>query len=265
MSRKLFALALAVLALPLAVPVRAQNVDEIVARHFEAQGGIDKLKKVQSWRMTGKMTLGQGMEAPFVMERKRPGKSRLEFSFSGMTGIRAFDGKTGWQLMPFMGSKDPEPFTAEDNQEAIEDADFDGPLMDWKTKGHTVELVGTEPVEGADAYKLKLTRKGGKVEYYYFDTETYLTVKQEAKRKMRGTEVEGESFLSDYKDVDGIMVPFTMSQGMKGGDHRQTMSFDKVEANVAIDDASFAMPPNSDSYISMMAYSTGLRSSPQNG
>lgn len=242
MFRKLFVLVLAVMALPAVTPARAASVDEIVAKHFEAQGGTDKIKAIKSWRFTGKMTLGQGMEAPFTMERVRPAKTRLEFTFSGMTGIRAFDGKSGWQVMPFMGSKDPEPFTAEENADAIEDSDFDGPLMDWKAKGNTVELVGTEPVEGADAYKLKVTRKSGKVEYFYLDTETYLTVKQEATRKMRGTDVEGESYLSDYKEVNGILVPYTMSQGMKGSDHRQTMTFEKVEANVDVPEADFAMP-----------------------
>ncbi len=241
MFRKLLAVAVAALVLP-AVASSAPSVDEIIAKHFEAQGGVEKLKAVNTWRFTGTMTLGQGMEAPFVMERKRPDKSRMEFTFSGMTGIRAFDGKKGWQVMPFMGSKDPEPFTDEDNAEAAEDADFDGPLMDYKAKGNTVELVGTEPIEGADAYELKITRKNGKVEYTWLDTETYLTVKQEAKRKVRGTEIEGESYLSDYKEVDGLLVPFTMSQGMKGSDRRQTMTFDKVEVNVPIEDASFVMP-----------------------
>ena len=217
-------------------------MDELIAKHFEAQGGVEKLKKVESWRLTGKMSVGPGMEAPFVMERKRPGKNRLEFTFSGMTGIRAFDGTNGWQVMPFMGKTEPEPFDEADRAEAVDEADFDGPLMDWKAKGHTVELAGTEAVEGADAFKLKLTRKNGKVEYYYLDAETYLTVKQESKRTVRGTEVEAESYLSDYKEVDGMMVPYSMTQAMKGHDRRQAMTFEKIEANVALDDARFTMP-----------------------
>lgn len=236
-----FVLALAALVLP-AATAGAETVDEILAKHFEAQGGVEKLKQVESFRFTGKMTVGPGMEAPFVMERKRPGKNRVEFTFSGMTGIRAFDGKQGWQLMPFMGQKEPEPFDAADQADALDEADFDGPLMDWKAKGHAVELAGTEAVEGADAFKLKLTRKSGKVEYFYLDTETFLTVKQEAKRTVRGTEVETESYLSDYKEVEGLMVPYAMSQGMKGHERRQAMTFEKIEVNVALDDSRFTMP-----------------------
>lgn len=238
-AKSLLALALVAALAPAA---RAQTVDEIVAKHFEAQGGVEKLKKVQTWRMTGKMTVGQGMEAPIVLEKKRPGLSRTEFTFGGMTGVQAFDGKTGWQVMPFMGKKDPEPLSAEEAKQAEEQADFDGPLMDWKAKGHALELVGKESVEGADAYKLKLTRKSGTVTFYYLDAETYLVVKLEGKRTMRGTEVEGESYLSDYKEVSGILVPFSMTSGIKGGEHRQTMTFDKIEVNVPIDDARFAMP-----------------------
>lgn len=243
MFRKpLLALALAAMLVPTAAVVRAQTVDEIIAKHFEAQGGVEKLKKVQSWRLTGKMGVGPGMEAPFTMEKKRPSFSRLEFTFSGMTGIQVFDGKGGWSVMPFMGKKDPEPMSDEDVKQAEDQADFDGPLMDWKAKGHTLELVGKESVEGADAYKLKLTKKNGQVEYYYLDTETYLTVKQEAKRNMRGTEVEGEAYMSDYKEVAGLMVPFSVTNGMKGSDRKQVMTFDKIEVDVPIDDARFVMP-----------------------
>lgn len=243
MHRKLLpALALAALLAPAVTVVHAQTVDEIVARHFEAQGGVEKLKKVQSWRLTGKMSVGPGMEAPFTMEKKRPSFSRLEFTFSGMTGIQAFDGKGGWKVMPFMGKKDPEPMTDEEVKMAEDQADFDGPLMDWKAKGSTLELVGKESVEGADAYKLKLTKKDGKVEYYYLDTETCLIVKEEAKRKMQGAEVEGESYLSDYKDVGGIMVPFSITNGVKGSDRKQAMTFDKIEVDVPLDDTRFAMP-----------------------
>ena len=240
--RLLLAFALAALALPAATTARAVTVDEVIAKHFEAQGGIDKLRKMQTCRMTGKMGMGNGAEVAITMERKRPGKSRTEFSVNGMTGVRVADGKNSWQFMPFMGQPAPERLTGEDLEEAIEQADFDGPLMDWKEKGNTVELVGTEAVEGAPAHKLKLTRKGGKVEYYYLDAETYLVVKREAKRVVRGTEIDGEAWMSDYKEVSGLMMPFTMSQGMKGADRRQSMTFDKIEVDVPLDDARFVMP-----------------------
>ena len=240
--RLLLAFAIAALALPAANAAHAVTLDEIVAKHFEAQGGLEKLKKMQTCRMTGKMVMGGGAEVAITMERKRPGKSRTEFAVNGMTGVRVADGANSWQFMPFMGQPAPERLTGEELAEAIEQADFDGPLMDWKAKGHTLELVGTEPVEGAPAHKLKLTRKGGSVEYYYLDAETYLIVKREAKRIVRGTEIEGEAWMSDYKEVAGLLMPFTTTQGMKGSDRKQSMTFDKIEVDVPLDDARFVMP-----------------------
>ena len=244
MFRKM--LMLLALGLVLAPIAHAQTVDEVLAKHYEAIGGLDKIKALNTMRVTGTMGVGPGMEAPFTMERKRPGKSRIEFTLQGMTGVQAFDGEKTWSVMPFMGKKDPEAGSAEDNKNAADDADFDGALVDWKAKGHTVELVGKESVEGADTWKLKVTKKNGNVEYQYLDAETYLLVKSEGKAKRRGTEMEVESLFSDYKDVDGYMQPFSMEQGAKGMPQRQKMTFSKIELNVPLDDARFAMPAAAD-------------------
>lgn len=240
MSRKF--LPLLALGLLIAPVSRAQTVDEVVTKYYEAQGGLEKIKALNSMRVTGSMMVGPGMEAPVTIERKRPGLRRLEFSLQGMTGIQAFDGEKAWSVMPFMGKKDPEAASEEDSKQEKEDADFDGPLVDWKAKGHTVELAGKEAVEGAEAHKLKITKKNGDVEYYWLDAETYLLVKNESKVKRRGTEVEQEGTWSDYKDVDGHMLPFTLEQGIKGNPQKQRITFTKYEINVPLEDARFVMP-----------------------
>jgi len=239
LRKTIMSLALGLLLAPIA---HAQSVDDILAKHYEACGGLAKLKALNTMRVTGSMTMGPGMEAPITMERKRPGMRRMEFTIQGMTGIQAFDGAKTWSVMPFMGKKDPEVGTAEDNKNALDDADFDGALVDYKTKGHTIELMGKEPVEGADAYKLKVTKKNGNIEYDYLDAETYLLVKTEGKVKRRGTEMEGETTFSDYKDVDGLMQPFSMESGAKEMPQKQKLTFSKIELNVPLDDARFAVP-----------------------
>ena len=239
MRKSLLSLAFALLLAPV---VHAQTVDEILAKHFETQGGLEKMKAVTTRRMVGTMGIGPGMEAPFTMEAKRPGKRRIEFTIQGMTGVQAFDGERAWSLMPFMGQKDAELSSEEDSKNERDEVDFDGPLVDYKAKGNTIELVGKESVEGADAFKLKVTKKDGKVEYLFLDAETYLLVKQEGKTKRRGTEFDGEQLFSDYKDVDGVMTPFTMEMGAKGMPQRQKMSFTKIEMNVPLDDSRFAFP-----------------------
>ena len=246
MLRKIMMLlALGALLAPIAhadTAAAPMSVDDILAKHYEACGGLAKMKAVNTMRVTGTITLGPGMEAPFTMERKRPGMRRMEFSLQGMTGIQAFDGSKTWSVMPFMGKKDPEVGTDEDNKNAQDDADFDGALVDYKTKGHTIELMGKEPVEGADAYKLKVTKKNGNIEYDYLDAETFLLVKTEGKVKRRGTEMEGETTFSDYKEVDGLMQPFSMESGAKEMPQKQKLTFTKIELNVPLDDARFAVP-----------------------
>lgn len=242
LRKSLAALAALVFAVMLAPVAHAQTLDEIMAKHYEAQGGLAHLQAMKSVRLTGKMEVGPGMEAPIILEKKRPGMMRMEFTFQGMTGISAYDGAQGWQVMPFMGKKDPEAMSPDDAKEVEQQADFDGPLVDWKAKGNTLELIGKESVEGAETWKLKLTRKSGQVEFYFIDTETYLILKETAKRTVRGTEVEGESMFSDYKEVDGLMFPHSMTNGMVGSERKQTMSFDKIEVNPALDDARFHMP-----------------------
>jgi hypothetical protein len=225
-----------------ALPASSQTVDELIAKHIEARGGMDKLKKVQSIRLTGKMTVGPGIEAPITMEMKRPASFRLDFVFQGMTGTQAYDGKAGWALMPFGGRTEPEPMSPEDTRDAEEQADIDGPLVDHKAKGHTVELVGKEPVEGAEAHKLKITLKNGDVRYVFLDAEYFLEIRSEGKRTVRGSEVETETNFSDFKEVEGLVLPHAIEGGPKGSPQRQKITVEKVELNVEIDDARFAMP-----------------------
>jgi hypothetical protein len=246
-------IALVVLALPVslataqtAAPAKPASgtptVDELIAKNIEARGGMQKMKAVQTIRMTGKMTMGQGMEAPMMMEMKRPKAMRMEFTFQGMTGIQAYDGKAGWQVMPFGGKKDPEPMSAEDLQEADENADIDGPLVDYKSKGYTVELVDKEKVEGSDAWKLKVDMKNGTVRYVYLDADTMLEIKNEGKRMIRGSEVEFESTIGDYKEVGGLMFPYSIEMGAKGHPEKQNIIIDKVELNPKLEDARYKMP-----------------------
>jgi outer membrane lipoprotein-sorting protein len=228
--------------LAVATPAAAQTADEIIAKHVAALGGIEKIKGIKTARMTGKMLVGPGIEAPVVMELKRPNLLRLDFTVQGMVGTQAYDGKTGWSLMPFTGSKVPQQMSADELKMTEEQADMDGPLVDYKEKGNTVELLGKEKVEGADAYKLKVTMKNGTVRTLYIDAEHFLQIKDEAKRTVRGTEMETETIYGDYKEVDGMMFPYSIDSGQKGNPQRQKITVEKIELNVPIDDARFKMP-----------------------
>lgn len=234
-------LGLAVLALP-GSQASAQTVDELIAKNVEARGGLEKMKSVTTLRMTGKMTMGPGMEAPIRLELKRPANIRMEFTIQGNTGVQAYDGKTGWSIDPFGGKQEAEPLSADDLKDVEEQSDMDGPLVDYKAKGNTVELLGKERVEGSDAYKLKITLKSGDVRYQYLDADSYLTIREESKRTIRGTEQELESTVGDYKDVGGLLMPHSIQNGAKGRPEKQNIIVEKIELNPAIEDARFHMP-----------------------
>jgi len=230
-----------VLAAFLAAPAAAQTVDEVIAKSFEARGGLDKLKAVQAVRMTGKMTMGP-TELPIVIETKRPASIRLDVTVQGTLAVQAYDGTTGWAISP-MGTGQAERVPPEVAKQMADRADLvDGPLVDYEAKGHQVELLGKEKVEGKDAFKLKVTRKDGSVEYYFLDAESYLPVRVEGKQTVRGTEIEGEGTIGDYKEVAGFLWPHSIQNGAKGRPEKQTITIEKIEINPTIDDSRFRMP-----------------------
>jgi outer membrane lipoprotein-sorting protein len=222
--------------------VQAQTADEIINKHLAARGGKDKIKAVQSERITGKLVMGQGMEAPITMELARPNKMRMEFTLQGMTGVQAYDGKSGWSVMPFMGKTEPEAMSADDIKQAEDQADMDGLLVDYKDKGHQVEYVGKEDVEGTPAYKLKVTKKNGDVVNVYIDAESYMNIKEAGKVKVRGQEIEGQTNFGDFKTVDGLVFPFSIEQKAQGAPGGMVISISKIEVNPGVDASRFAMP-----------------------
>jgi hypothetical protein len=224
------------------MPVSAQTADEIIAKYIKTIGGAQKIEAIKTLRRIGKFTGGGGFEAAVVQENKRPQMARQEFSIQGMTGVTAYDGKSGWKIEPWGGKKDAEALGEEELKGIQEDADFDGPLVNYQQKGNKVEFVGAEPVEGTDAFKLKVTLKNGDVRYYFMDTDYYVPIKIESKRMVRGAEREFETSLGDYKEVAGVYLPHSIESGLKGSPNKSQVTFEKIEANVALDDGRFKQP-----------------------
>lgn len=219
-----------------------KSVDDIVAKYIEAIGGRKAIDNAKTRRMVGKNSMANGMEMPLVMEFKKPDKVRVEIEFQGMTGVQAFDGTIGWYVMPFSGKTDPEKMPPEQVKDFKSQADIDGPLVDYAKKGHKLELMGNEEIEGTDTYKLKVTRADENVEFYYLDTEYFLPIKIVRKQEFQGTPVEVESTPADYKKVGGLMLPHSLTQQMAGMPMKSTMVFEKIEVNVDLPDARFKMP-----------------------
>jgi hypothetical protein len=233
---------LAVAALVVPSTVAAQTVDEIVARHVAARGGREALAAVRTLRMTGRATAGPGREAIVRREIARPGRIRTEFVFQGTTGVYAWDGSVGWRVSPLDGSLEPEPLPAEEAAAAAEQADIDGPLVDWKAKGHAVELVGKEDLPGGPARRLKVTLKSGAVRHVWVDSATGLVVRTESARTLRGREVVIETAFGDYRETGGVFFARSIEAGVRGRPRRLRIVVDSVEVNPVLDDARFRAP-----------------------
>lgn len=224
----------------------AETVEEIIQKNLEVRGGEEAWLAVETARMNGTMRMGGSaagaVEAPFTVEYKRPDKIRVEFTLQGMTGVQAFDGETGWMVMPFMGKTEPEEM-AEDQIEQLKDqAEFEGPFVNYEEKGHTVELLGTEEVDGTPAFKIKLTKANGDVDVVYLDQEYFVEFKMESTREVQGTEVEVATVLGDYKEVDGLLFPHSMEMSFGGMPAAQVITLNTIDLGVEIPDERFEMP-----------------------
>ncbi len=238
--RHLLAAVLGVIAC--AMPAYAQTAEELVAKNTEAKGGYDKIKAVTSLRITGRMESG-GLRAQVEEDAKSPDLLRQTFTVQGMTQIEAFDGTTAWRISPFEGRRAPEMMGEDDARGLIEEADFYGPLIDYKQKGSTVAYLGRDTLDGDDVYRLQVTLKNGDIIYYYLDPDTYLEIRTEKQQFIRGSIRESVTDLGSYKQVAGVYYPFSIDQGSKNSFERSHITVEKIEANVPIPDTEFHMPP----------------------
>ncbi len=257
----------------------ALTVAQIVARHVAARGSADAWKGVHGLQLTGKLEAGKGsMDAvatqtaqsgkqfpvkegaispalpagggtgaqallPFVMDFERPNKSRLEVVFDGKTAIQVYDGSRGWKLRPFLQRNEAEPFTAEEAKSEASRAEPEGMLVDYAAKGSTVALDGTDKVDGNDAYKLKVTQKGGHITHVWIDAKTFLDVKIDgAPHRMDGKMHDVHVAQRDFRSVNGVVIPFVLETSVDGYPDTHKLMIEKALVNPKFDALTFAKP-----------------------
>lgn len=240
MTRKLLLL-FAISLLPAALV--AQTADDVIAHYLAVRGGLAKIKAVQSERVSGTISFGPGAEGPFFVERARPLKMHMQLTLNGQVVIRTYDGKSaGWVYNPFVPNPVVEPMPASDLRSIQDEADFDGPFIEYKAKGNQIEFVGKSDVEGKSVNKLKLTNKNGEVNFFYFDASSGFLLKWEGNRHVEDKDVPWVSYFRDYREVDGIKYPFLIEFNAPGTEQIQTITADKIELNIPIDESHFAKP-----------------------
>jgi len=218
-------------------------VDEIVTSNLAARGGKERIQALNSIRGTGTATASGGRVAKVVYEIKRPGLFRLEFRSQGTKAVFAHDGETGWQVDPRAGVFEPQKISPEiDSEAGIDERDIEGPLVDWREKGHTVELVGRETLPGGEAFKLKLTLTDGAIRYDFVDVESRQIVRSDKTEMIRGRVVQLEESYSDFREVGGVVFPHLIETHVKDRPEVIRIAVEKIEIDPDLDDARFRMP-----------------------
>ena len=246
---------------------------QIVEKNIAARGGLQAWRAVQTLSWSGKLDAGTGdsiersrryaegklsptsrmavaptkpaeqVQLPFVYEMKRGRKSRMEIEFGGKTAVQVYDGQNGWKFRPFLNRNDVEPFTTDELKSEAEKSDLDGYLIDYAAKGTKIDLNGVEKVEGHDAYKLKLTEKDGHVQYVWVDAQSFLDVKVSGTpRRMDGKMHNVVVYQRDFRNIQGLMIPFVLETAVDGYRETHKVNIEKVEVNPKLADSLFTKP-----------------------
>lgn len=222
-----------------AAPAAAQTVDEIIAKNHASKGGLEHWKTIQTQKMEAVVAV-QGLELPMIIYGKRPNLGRQDVLVEvpgqpAMTMVNLFDGAKAWSINPMTGSDVPMELSGPEGEAVKDQSDFDGALIDYKAKGHTVELIGTESLGTKKVHHLKVTRKDQPAQHYYLDVDTGVELKISTEA---GTGPAVDTELSDYKLIGRVLVPHQIKV-MQGGMVQAEVRITKVDFNVPIDDAMF--------------------------
>ncbi len=224
----------------ISVPLlQAQTLDEVLNKYFKASG-TELLAKKKTIVVKGSANQ-MDMKLPMVIKVKRPNKFRMEMELQGQKMVTAFDGEHGWMIAPWM-SPDPQDLAGKQLDQAKEQADMEGDLYNYKKKGHKATYMGKEELEGSEVYKIKLEKKNGDVQYYYIDTDVNLPVKVTTIAKQGGNEVKVDTYMSNYKTVDGITMPMSIQSKVEGTDQTQNINIDSVAFDAELPDSIFVKP-----------------------
>ncbi|MEJ7776905.1 MAG: hypothetical protein WKF52_05895 [Sphingomicrobium sp.] len=225
-------------------PAAAQEMsaDGLIARNLAARGGAEVLAAIRAVGFKGRVIFPGDFELTY-RELRSAGSSRIDMAVQGMTLVQGYDGKAGWRINPFQGRRDAERMSA-DEARAVADASLiEGPLLASRGDGSRVTYLGREDFDGTQAYKLKVSQKDGDEFVYWLDPDTFLEIKIDETRRVRGAERTTETELGDYEKIAGVYFPMSVESWSEGdSNNRQRVIIATGAANPAVDVAQFAEP-----------------------
>jgi hypothetical protein len=223
----------------LAAAASAETVDTIVQKHVDARGGLERLRSVRTLRAAGRMTIRGRREATFQLAWQRPRHARLELTMEGRVSLLVLDGERGFMVAPRLGIPEPVPLPSEMFDPIARGMDLEGPMVDYQHKGHAVRLVGLDSVDGISAWRVEVTTPDDASLQILVDAERFLEIREVRKEPSSGLDLE--TAFSDYKWVDGILMPHRLTSTVRGSPS-DTTTIESIELNVPVDAAEFAEP-----------------------
>jgi outer membrane lipoprotein-sorting protein len=218
------------------------RVTGLIEKNVATKGGADAWEKVKSLRLSGRMSLGQGVVAPYTIEQKRPLKMCTEYEFNKRRVVQCVDGNSGWQYVPYLGRNRPEKLSKEQALGIADTASIDGMLLNADERGFAIKWLGKEDVNGQPTDKLEIKMPGGTVRWLYLDEATGLEVKLEFKRMLGKKEQMVETVYSDWKQEGSLWFPGKTVTRAKGASESNFVTIDNIVINPVIEDKRFAMP-----------------------
>lgn len=219
--------------------VKAQTEDEVIERYLESIGGITQLKTVSSVFSEGKFQY-QGNEFPFKTYAKNPGFYKIEIGKPATPFVQSYDGRAGWRIDGFNNKsklvllKGGAALSFPNGAEV----ELESPFIDYHKKGNIPELVSKEKVGDRECLKMKLTRKSGKIEYYFFDGITAHLLLKQSQVKMAGKLVWVDTYFSDFRKIENLLIPFKTERKVKD-EVISVATTDKLELNTEIAESQF--------------------------
>lgn len=230
-----------------AVPVAAQDAQSLVAKNLDARGGAAALAAIKSVRFNGRIIFPGDFELKYQETRARLGASdasRIDALLQGLDAVQAYDGHgEAWKINPFQGRKDPERMSADEARQLADSSLVEGVLLAARHDGSRVDYLGREDFDGTLAYKLKVTQKDGDEFTYWLDPDTFLEIKTDETRRIRGARLTTETELGDYEKVGGIYFPMSVESWTQGQPNQRTrVLIETTQANPAVTADYFAEP-----------------------
>jgi hypothetical protein len=223
------------------ISAQAQSADEVIHKFSANMGGLDAFNKITTAKLTGTYST-QGNDLPLTVQIINGKAMRTDVEAMGQNVTNVYYNGKGWKVNPFAGVSVPTEVTGSELNEFKMQSSLASQLMDYKARGHKVEMKGEELVDNIKTFKLSLTNKDdGKETTYFISIADYTLIKSVTSRDIQGKSTDVESFYSNPKEFGG--VKFFMTRDSKiDGETFQTVTYEKIELNVPIDEKIFEMP-----------------------